>query len=100
MDAPGMQPWQWVVWVVGVIAFAVVIGLVIAAVVRAARRPPELPSAAQRLQRQSPLPPEVEARLRELAGLRQAGRIGEVEYERRRAEVLAGNPAPDSDPQP
>ncbi|WP_277433402.1 SHOCT domain-containing protein [Stenotrophomonas acidaminiphila] len=100
MDAPGMQPWQWAVWVVGVTAFAVVIGLVIAAAVRAARRPPELPSAAQRLQRQSPSSPEVEAQLRELAGLQQAGRIGEVEYERRRAEVLAGAPAPGNDPQP
>ncbi|MGX9721476.1 SHOCT domain-containing protein [Stenotrophomonas acidaminiphila] len=97
MDAPGMQPWQWGVWVVGVTAFALVIGLVIAAVLRAARRPPELPSAAQRLQRQSPQPPEIEARLRELAGLREAGRISEVDYERRRAEVLAGKPAPGDD---
>ncbi|WP_433852886.1 SHOCT domain-containing protein [Stenotrophomonas nitritireducens] len=100
MDAPGMQPWQWGVWVVGVTAFAVVIGLVIAAVLRAARRPPELPSAAQRLQRQSPQSPEIDALLRELAGLQQSGRISEVEYERRRADVLAGKPAPDNDSQP
>ncbi len=92
MDAPGMQTWQWWVWGIGVTVFAVVIGLVIAAVIRAARRPPELPSAAQRLQRQSPQAPEIEAKLRELAGLQQDGRISDAEYERRRAEVLAGKP--------
>ncbi|SBV37697.1 conserved hypothetical protein [uncultured Stenotrophomonas sp.] len=88
MDAPGMQPWQWVVWIAGVTVFALVIGGLVVAVLRALRRPPELPSAAERLQRQSPQAPEVEARLRELAGLRQSGQIGDAEYERRRAEVL------------
>jgi len=83
-----MQPWQWVVWIVGVTVFALVIGGLVVAVLRALRRPPELPSAAERLQRQSPQAPEVEARLRELAGLWQSGRIGDAEYERRRAEVL------------
>ncbi len=52
MDAPGMQPYQWVVWIVGVSVFALVIGLLIAAVVRASRRPPELHSAAERLRRE------------------------------------------------
>ena len=84
-----MQPWQWVVWIIGVTVFALVIGGVIVAVLRAARRPPELPSAAERLQQQTPHAPEVEAQLRELAGLQQSGRIGDAEYERRRAEVLA-----------
>lgn len=88
MEAPGMQPWQWVVWIVGVSVFALVIGALVVAVLRAARRPPELPSAAERLQRQTPQLPEVEAQLRELAGLQQGGRIGDAEYERRRAEVL------------
>ncbi|MGB3394752.1 MAG: SHOCT domain-containing protein [Stenotrophomonas sp.] len=88
MDAPGMQPWQWVVWIVGVTLFALVIGGLVVAVLRAMRRPPELHSAAERLQRQSPQAPEVQAQLRELAGLRQSGRIGDLEYERRRGEVL------------
>ena len=88
MDAPGMQPWQWVVWIAGVSVFALVIGALIVAVLRAARRPPELPSAAERLQQQTPQTPEVAAQLRELAGLQQSGQIGDAEYERRRAEVL------------
>jgi len=83
-----MQPWQWVVWGAGVLVFALVIAAVIVAVVRAGRRPPQLPSAAERLQRQSPRPPEVEAQLRELAGLQQQGRISDADYERRRAQLL------------
>ena len=83
-----MQPWQWVVWTAGVLLFAAVIIAVIVAVVRAGRRPPQLHSAAERLQRQTPQAPELEAQLRELAGLQQQGRISDVDYERRRAELL------------
>ena len=83
-----MQPWQWVVWIAGVSVFALVIGALVVGVLGAGRRPPELPSAAERLQQQTPQLPEVEAQLRELAGLQQGGRIGDAEYERRRAEVL------------
>ena len=83
-----MQPWQWVVWTAGVLLFAAVIIAVIVAVVRAGRRPPQLHSAAERLQRQTPQAPELEAQLRELAGLQQQGRISDADYERRRAELL------------
>ena len=83
-----MQSWQWVVWTAGVLLFAAVIIAVIVAVVRAGRRPPQLHSAAERLQRQAPQAPELEAQLRELAGLQQQGRISDADYERRRAELL------------
>lgn len=83
-----MQSWQWVVWTAGVLLFAAVIIAVIVAVVRAGRRPPQLHSAAERLQRQMPQAPELEAQLRELAGLQQQGRISDADYERRRAELL------------
>ena len=83
-----MQSWQWVVWTAGVLLFAAVIIAVIVAVVRAGRRPPQLHSAAERLQRQTPQAPELEAQLRELAGLQQQGRISDADYERRRAELL------------
>lgn len=92
MDGLDLQRYGWVVWTIGVVLFAAVIAVVIAAVVRAARRPPELHSAAERLQREVPQPPEVETKLRELAELQQSGRISEVEYEQRRAEVLAAAP--------
>ncbi|MCL7714636.1 SHOCT domain-containing protein [Stenotrophomonas mori] len=92
MDAPGMQSYHWVVWVIGVTVFAGVIGWLIVAAVRAGRRPPELPSAARQVQRQAPQAPEVEAQLRELAGQHQAGRISDADYERRRATVLAQPP--------
>ena len=83
-----MQPWQWVVWTAGVLLFAAVIIALIVAVVRAGRRPPQLHSAAERLQRQAPLDADVETQLRELAGLQQQGRISDADYEQRRAEVL------------
>lgn len=85
-----MQVYQWAVWLVGVLVFAGVIGVVVAAILRARRRPAELPSAAERLQRESPQPPEVDARLRALSLQLQNGQIGEAEYERRRAEIVAG----------
>lgn len=90
MNVPGLESYNWVVWVLGVLAFAVVIGVVIVAIVRAGRRPPELHSAAERLQREVPQTPALEAKLRELGQLKERGQIGEVEYEKRRAEVLAG----------
>ncbi|WP_449465504.1 SHOCT domain-containing protein [Stenotrophomonas humi] len=90
MNVPGLESYNWVVWILGVLAFAVVIGVVIAAIVRASRRPPELHSAAERLQREAPRKPEVEAKLRELNRLKECGQLGEAEYERQRAEVLAG----------
>jgi len=92
MDGLDLQRYASVVWTIGVVLFAAVIAVVIAAVVRAARRPPELHSAAERLQREVPQQPEVETKLRELAELQQSGRISEVEYEQRRAEVLAAAP--------
>lgn len=90
MDAPAVQAYQWVVWAIGVLVFAAVIGLVIAAIVRARRRPAELHSAAERLQREAPPPPEVDAGLRALSLQKQKGQISEEEYEKRRAEILAG----------
>ncbi len=88
--AAGVQAYHWVVWVIGVLVFAAVIGAVIAAIYRANRRPTELHSSAERLQREAPQPADVDAKLRELSLLKERGSIGEAEYERRRAEVLAG----------
>lgn len=90
MDASAVHAYQWVVWVIGVSVFGLVIGLVIAAVVRARRRPTELHSAAERLQREAPQPPEVDAKLRALSLQKQNGQISEADYEKRRAEILAG----------
>ncbi len=86
----GTQVFQWVVWLIGVLVFAGVVALVVTAIVRARRRPVELHSAAERLQREAPPAPAVDARLRELSLLKERGQIGEAEYEQRRGEVLAG----------
>lgn len=90
MDVPAVQAYQWLVWVIGVSVFALAIGLVIAAVWRASKRPPELHSAAERLQRDAALAPDVAARLRALNQQKDNGQISEADYELRRAEILAG----------
>ncbi len=80
---------QWIVWICGASIFAVAIGLLVRAILRSSRRPPSMHSAAERLQRDAPpLPPAVEAKLRELNDLKQRDLIGDAEYERRRAEAL------------
>ncbi|WP_305805327.1 SHOCT domain-containing protein [Stenotrophomonas sp. YIM B06876] len=84
----GVMLFQWVVWVCGASLFALMIGLLVRAVVRAARRPAPLHSAAERLQREAPLPPAIDAQLRELNDLKQRGVIGEAEYETRRAALI------------
>ncbi|MGH8053796.1 MAG: SHOCT domain-containing protein [Stenotrophomonas sp.] len=90
MNVPGLEGYNWAVWLLGVLLFAVLIGVVIAAIVRASRRPPELHSAAERLQRETPQQPDVEAKLRELNQLKARGQMSEADYEKRRGEVLAG----------
>ncbi|WP_313645498.1 SHOCT domain-containing protein [Stenotrophomonas sp.] len=89
MNVPGLEAYNWTVWLIGVVLFALVIGLVIAAILRARKRPVQLHSAAERLQREQALGAEVETRLRELEQRKQGGQIGEVEYEALRAAVLA-----------
>ncbi|MBD9535925.1 SHOCT domain-containing protein [Stenotrophomonas sp. ATCM1_4] len=86
----GVQVYHWVVWLAGVGIFAAVTLAVIVAIVRARRRPAELHSAAERLQREAALQPEADARLRALSQLKERGQIGEAEYEKRRAELLKG----------
>ena len=90
MNVPGLENYNWAVWVIGVLLFALVIGLMVAAIIRAGKRPAELHSAAERLQREATLPPDADARLRELGQSRQRDQIGEAEYEKRRAELLKG----------
>jgi flagellar biosynthesis/type III secretory pathway M-ring protein FliF/YscJ len=90
MEASAVQAYQWLVWVIGVLVFGGVIGLVITAIVRARRRPTALHSAAERLQREAPQAPEVDARLRALSLQKQQGQISEADYETRRTEILAG----------
>jgi flagellar biosynthesis/type III secretory pathway M-ring protein FliF/YscJ len=90
MNAPGLEGYNWAVWLIGVLLFAVLIGVFIAAIVRASRRPPELHSAAERLKREAPQKPDVEVKLRELSLLKEHGQISDAEYEKRRTEVLAG----------
>lgn len=91
MNVPGMESYNWVVWTLGVLAFAALIGVVIVAIARASRRPPELHSAAERLQREAQTQPALDAKLRELNQLKERGQLGEAEYEKRRAALLAGN---------
>jgi len=80
---------QWITWGTGVLAFAVVIGLVIGGVRRAARRAPEQPSAAARVAREAQLSPALQARLAALNQRKDNGQLSEVEYEQQRAKVLA-----------
>jgi flagellar biosynthesis/type III secretory pathway M-ring protein FliF/YscJ len=79
---------QWLTWGTGVTVFAVVIGLIIRSVVRAARRAPEQPSAAARLAREANLSPAVQAQLAALNQRKDNGEITEADYERARAELL------------
>lgn len=79
---------QWITWGTGVLAFAVVIGLVIGGVRRAARRAPEQPSAAARVAREAQLSPALQARLAALNQRKDNGEISEAEYERLRADLL------------
>lgn len=79
---------QWLTWGTGVTVFAVVIGLIIRSVLRAARRAPEQPSAAARLAREANLSPAVQAQLAALNQRKDDGAITEAEYERLRAELL------------
>ncbi|MGE8231742.1 MAG: SHOCT domain-containing protein [Stenotrophomonas sp.] len=90
MNVPGLEGYNWAVWLIGVLLFAVAIGVFIAAIVRAGKRPPELHSAAERLQREAAQGSDVDAKLRALEQRRQAGQMGEAEYEAMRAAVLAG----------
>lgn len=80
---------QWVTWGTGVVVFAAVIGLVIRGVLRAAKRPPEQPSAAARVAREAQLSPELQAQLAALNQRKDRGDISEAEYERQRAALLA-----------
>ena len=86
----GVQVYHWVVWLIGVGVFAAVTLAVIVAILRARRRPAELHSAAERLQREAPLQPELDAQLRALSQRKERGQIGEAEYEQRRGELLKG----------
>ena len=79
---------QWVTWGTGVVVFAAVIGPVIRGVLRAAKRPPEQPSAAARLAREANLPPAVQAQLAALNQRKDNGEISETEYEQQRAALL------------
>lgn len=79
---------QWAVWIIGTSVFAIAIGLMVRAIVRASRRPPQLHSAAEQLQRSSPLPAAADARIRELSGLKERGVIGDAEFERQRRQLL------------
>ncbi len=81
---------QWLTWGTGVTVFAVVIGLIIRSVVRAARRAPEQPSAAAALARESNLAPQVQAELAALNHRKDEGQITEAQYEQQRAELLRG----------
>lgn len=89
MDAVTL--FQWAVWIVGTSAFALVIGLMVRASVRASRRPAQLHSAAEQLQRSSPLPAAADARLRELNDLKARGVIGDAEFEQQRGQLLDSN---------
>ena len=80
---------QWVTWSAGVLAFAVVIGLVIRGVVRAGRRAPEQPSAAARVAREAQLSPALQAQLAALNQRKDDGQISEAEYEQQRAALLS-----------
>jgi len=80
---------QWVTWGTGVVVFAAVIGLGIRGVLRAAKRPPEQPSAAARVAREAQLSPELQAQLAALNQRKDHGDISEAEYERQRAALLA-----------
>jgi len=80
---------QWVTWGTGVVVFAAVIGLVIRGVLRAAKRPPEQPSAAARVAREAQLSPELQAQLAALNHRKAHGDISEAEYDRQRAALLA-----------
>ncbi|MER2020359.1 MAG: SHOCT domain-containing protein [Stenotrophomonas sp.] len=81
---------QWVTWTAGVLAFAVVIGLVIRGVRRAARQAPEQPSAAARIAREAQLSPALQAQLAALNQRKDHGEISEAQYEQLRAELLQG----------
>jgi len=81
---------QWLTWGTGVTVFAVVIGLIIRSVLRAARRAPEQPSAAAALAREANLAPEVQAELAALNHRKDEGQITEAQYEQQRAELLRG----------
>lgn len=80
---------QWVTWGTGVVVFAAVIVLVIRGVLRAAKRPPEQPSAAARVAREAQLSPELQAQLAALNQRKDHGDISEAEYERQRAALLS-----------
>lgn len=90
MNVPGLEGYNWAVWLIGVVLFAVAIGVFIAAIVRAGKRPPAQHSAAERLQREAAKGGDVDAKLRELELRKQSGQVGEAEYEALRAAVLAG----------
>lgn len=90
MNVAGLEGYNWTVWLIGVLVFALLIGVLIAVIVRAGKRPPEQHSAAERLRREATQAADVDARLRELERRKQDGQIGEAEYEAQRAAVLAG----------
>lgn len=80
---------HWMIWITGVVIFGLAIVLLARAARRAARRAPEQPSAASRLARELQLPAALQAELAELNRCREQGRITELDYERRRAALLA-----------
>lgn len=82
---------QWVTWSAGVLAFAVVIGLVIRGVRRAARQAPEQPSAAARIAREAQLSPALQAQLAALNQRKDHGEISEAQYEQQRAALMQGH---------
>ena len=86
-----VHQYQWVIWVIGALVFAGAIGGLIAAVVRAGKRAPELHSAAESLQRQAPLPEAVAAQLRALNRRKELGEIGDADYAQQRAQLLHGH---------
>jgi hypothetical protein len=86
-----VHQFQWVIWLIGALVFAGVIGLLIRAVWRSGKREPELHSAAEKLLGQTPLPAEVTAQLRELSRKKELGQIGDADYARERERLLQGH---------
>ncbi len=83
-----MGLYQWIVLAAGIAAFVAVVGFVAWCIGRASRRPAALHSAAERVNREAPPPPALEAQLRQISELKDRGEIGEADYERRRAALL------------
>lgn len=80
---------HWAIWITGVLVFGALILLLVRAVRRSSRQPPQQHSAAAHVARQLQLPEALQQALAELHQRMERGELTEAQYEQQRIELLA-----------